>query len=63
MQRREDERRALDVVAMNANPLTKAIDLLRFIPFRLSISPDDDFLVPNYLQPDYNRSSAEAHAS
>jgi len=61
MQRREDERRATEFSALNANPGTKAIDLLRFIPFRLSTSPDDDFLMPNYLLPDYKRAQLEAN--
>jgi hypothetical protein len=61
IQRQDDGTRARELTALNANPVTKAIDLLKFIPFRLSINPNDDFLMPNYLLPDYNRSSPEAH--
>jgi hypothetical protein len=61
LQRQDDGRRIRELTALNANPVTKAIDLLKFIPFRLSINPNDDFLMPNYLLPDYNRPSLEAH--
>jgi hypothetical protein len=61
IQRQDDGRRTRELMALNANPVTKAIDLLKFLPFRLSINPNDDFLMPNYLLPDYNRSSPEAH--
>ena len=61
IQRQDDGTRARELTALNANPVAKAIDLLKFIPFRLSINPNDDFLMPNYLLPDYNRSSPEAH--
>jgi hypothetical protein len=61
IQRQADGRRTRELTALNADPFTKAIDLLKFIPFRLSINPNADFLMPNYLLPDYNRSSPEAH--
>jgi hypothetical protein len=62
IQRQDDARLTRDLTALNADPVTKAIDLLKFIPFRLSSSNlNDDFLMPNYLLPDYNRSSPEAH--
>lgn len=60
IQRQDHARRTLELTALNANPVTKAIDLLKFIPFRLSTNPNDDFLLPNYLLPDYNRSTPEA---
>ena len=61
IQRQDDTRRTFELTALNANPATKAIDLLKFIPFRLSTNPNDDFLLPNYLLPDYNRTTPEAH--
>ena len=61
IQRQDDGRRTSELTALNADPFTKAIDLLRFLPFRLSTNPNDDFLMPNYLLPDYNKSSPEAH--
>jgi hypothetical protein len=61
IQRQDDGRRTRELTALNADPVTKAIDLLKFIPFRLSINPNDDFLRPNYLLPYYNRSTPEAH--
>jgi hypothetical protein len=61
MQRQDNGGRTLELAALNANPFTKAIDLLKFIPLRLSISPDDDFLMPDYLQRGYNRVPLEAH--
>lgn len=60
IQRQDDGRRIRELTALNTDPFTKAIDLLKFIPFRLSTNPDDSFLMPNYLLPDYNRSSPEA---
>ena len=60
IQRQDDGKRIRELTALNADPFTKTIDLLKFIPFRLSTNPNDDFLMPNYLLPDYNRSSAEA---
>jgi hypothetical protein len=60
IQRQDDGRRIRELTALNADPVTKAIDILKFIPFKLSINPADDFLMPNYLLPDYNRSSPEA---
>jgi hypothetical protein len=61
IQRQDDGRRIRELTALNADPFTKAIDLLKFIPFRLSTNPNDDILLPNYLLPDYNRPSPEAH--
>jgi hypothetical protein len=62
IQRQDDGKRTLELTAVNADPVTRSIDLLKFIPFRLSSSnPNDDFLMPNYLLPDYNKSSPEAH--
>jgi hypothetical protein len=61
IQRQDHGRRTRELTALNADPVTKAIDLLKFIPFRLSIDPNDDFLMPNYLLPDYNRFWPEAH--
>jgi hypothetical protein len=60
--RKQDyERRTLELAAMNTDSFTKAINLLRFIPLRLSTGPDDDFLMPDYLRRSYNRPSPEVH--
>ena len=61
IQKQDDERRTPELAAVNADSFTKAIDLLRFIPLRLSPSPDDDFLMPDYLRTGYNRPSPEVH--
>jgi hypothetical protein len=61
MQRQDDGRRIRELTELNSDPFTKAINLLKFIPFRLSTNPNDDFLMPNYFLPGYNRSSPEAH--
>jgi hypothetical protein len=61
IRRQDDGRRIRELTALNSDPFTKAIDLLKFIPFRLSTNPNDDFLMPNYFLPGYNRFSPEAH--
>ena len=61
IQKQGEERRTLELSAMNTTPFTRAIDLLKFVPISLSTGPDDHFLMPNYLLPDYNKSSPEAH--
>jgi hypothetical protein len=61
IQKHDDERRTLELAAANADSFMKAIDLLRFFPLRLSSSPDDDFLMPDYLRTGYNRPSPEVH--
>jgi hypothetical protein len=52
-----------DLQPANATFFSRAIDLLRFVPFKLSSSNAnmDDFFTPNYLRPDYNAASAQAH--
>lgn len=45
--------RAKELESANAPVLTKALDLLRYIPVKFSSSDPDDFFTPNYLQPGY----------
>ncbi len=47
----------------NESVVTRAIDLLRFVPFKLSSSDmkSDEFLTPNYLRVDFDKPVAEAH--
>jgi hypothetical protein len=47
----------------NESVVTRAIDLLRFIPFKLSSSDmkSDEFLTPNYLRVDLDRPVGDAH--
>jgi hypothetical protein len=42
---------------------SRAIDLLRFVPLKLSSSNSnmDDFFTPSYLRQDYNAPSSQAH--
>lgn len=63
MEARDDMQRMLDLKAADASIFTRAIDLLRFVPFKLSSSDSkaDDFFTPNYLRTDYSRSTSESH--
>jgi hypothetical protein len=63
MKARDEMQRVLDLKAADASIFTRAIDLFRFVPFKLSSSDSkaDDFFTPNYLRTDYNRSTSEAH--
>ena len=63
MREHDEALRVRDLKAADASVFTRAIDLLRFVPFKLSDSNGniDDFFTPNYLQADYNRPSSEAH--
>lgn len=55
----DQAQRARDLDAANAGVFSRAIDLFRFVPFKLGNSSGnmDDFLTPNYLRPDYVRVS------
>jgi hypothetical protein len=55
--------RVRDLKAADASVSARAIDLLRFVSFKLSDSNGniEDFFTPNYLRADYNRRSSEAH--
>jgi hypothetical protein len=63
MKVRDEMQRMLDLKAADASAFTRAIDLLRFVPFKLSSSDfnPDDFFTPEYLRVDYNRAPSEAH--
>ncbi|HEX4653132.1 MAG TPA: hypothetical protein VH227_02700 [Candidatus Udaeobacter sp.] len=47
----------------NESVVTRAIDLLRFVPFKLSSSDikSDEFLTPNYPRADFDKPVGEAH--
>ena len=60
----EDElRRRDELETINQPVLSKALDLLRYLPIRLggSDGDDDDFSLPAYLQPGYARVPPDAH--
>jgi hypothetical protein len=63
MRTRDEMQRMLDLKAADASVITRAIDLLRFRPFKLSSSDGkaDEFFTPNYLRPDYNGPTSGAH--
>jgi hypothetical protein len=63
VKQQDDAMRVRDLQAANATFFSRAIDLLRFVPFKLSSSNGnmDDFFTPNYLRPDYNPPSSQAH--
>jgi hypothetical protein len=54
---------SLELHTAHESVFTRAIDELRFIPFKLSSSDmkSDDLLTPNYLRLDYNKPVSEAH--
>jgi hypothetical protein len=62
MKVRDEMQRMLDLKAVDASAFTRAIDLFRFVPFKLSSSDSkaDDFFTANYLRSDYNRLTSEA---
>jgi hypothetical protein len=62
MKQQDDAMRLRDLQAAEATFFSRAIDLLRFVPFKLSSSNGnmDDFFTPNYLRPDYNAPSSQA---
>ena len=53
--------RVKELESVNAPVLAKALDLLRYIPIRFSISDADDFFIPNYLRRNYDTVPPEAH--
>lgn len=61
MRAREEMQRMLDLTAADVSVFTRVIDLFRFVPIKLGRSDGkaDDFLTPNYLRPDYNRTTSE----
>ena len=63
MRQHDEAMRVRDLQALDATLFSRAIDLLRFVPFKLSSSNDnmDDFFTPNYLRADYSEPSSEAH--
>jgi hypothetical protein len=63
MKQYEETQRVFDLKAADASVFTRAIDLLRFVPFKLSNSSGnlDDFFTPNYLRAGCNEVPSEAH--
>jgi hypothetical protein len=63
IKQKDDAMRVRDLQAADATFFSRAIDLLRFVPFKLSSSNGnmDDFFTPNYLRSDYNAPSSQAH--
>jgi hypothetical protein len=59
----DEARHSFELRSANESVFTRAIDLLRFVPFKLSSSDikSDDFFTPNYLRVDYERPLSEAH--
>jgi hypothetical protein len=59
----DEARHSFELRRANESVFTRAIDLLRFVPFKLSSSDikSDDFFTPNYLRVDYERPLSEAH--
>lgn len=63
MKQQDDVMRLRNLQAADATFFSRAIDLLRFVPFKLSSSNGnvDDFFTPNYLRPDYNAAASQTH--
>ena len=63
MESHEEMQHSLELHTAHESVFTRAIDELRFIPFKLSSSDmkSDDSLTPNYLRLDYNKPVSEAH--
>jgi hypothetical protein len=63
VKQQDDAMRIRDRQTANATFFSRTIDLLRFVPFKLSSGNGnmDDFFIPNYLRPDYNAPSSQAH--
>ena len=63
MNERSEAQGLLDLNTAKESAFARAVELLRFVPFRLSDSDSklDDFFTPNYLRAGYNRSTSEAH--
>ena len=63
MNERTEAQRLVDLKNANEDVFTRAVDLLRFVPFKLSSSDIklDDFFTPNYLRADYNTARPEVH--
>ena len=59
----EEARYSFELRTANESVVTRAIDLLRFVPFKLSRSDmkSDDFFAPNYLRGDLDKPVSEAH--
>jgi hypothetical protein len=63
MMARDEMQRTLGLKDADASIFSRSIDLLRFVPFKLSGSDSkaDDFFTPNYMRSDYNRPTSEPH--
>ena len=56
MSQESEAQHALELHAADQSIFERTIDLLRFVPLKLSSSDlkSDDFLTPNYLRPEYS---------
>lgn len=63
VKQQDDAMRIRDLQAANATFFSRTIDLLQFVPFKLSSGNGnmDDFFTANYLRPDYNAPASQAH--
>jgi|SRR5947209_17171037 len=61
MTSRDEAQRSLELQAANESVFTRAIDVLRFVPFKMGSSDmkSDEFFTPNYLRIDYERPPSE----
>ena len=59
----DEAQHAFELRTANESIFTRAIDLLRFVPLKLSSSDmkSDDFFTPNYLRGDFDKPVSEAH--
>jgi len=59
----DEAQHSFELRTANESVFTRAIDLLRFVPFKLSSSDmkSDDFFTPNYLRVDFDKPVSEAH--
>jgi hypothetical protein len=59
----DEAQQSFELRTANESVFTRAINLLRFVPFKLSSSDmkSDDFFIPNYLRVDFDNPVSEAH--
>ena len=59
----DEAQHSFELRTANESVFTHVIELLRFVPFKLSGSDmkSDDFFTPNYLRVDFDKPVSEAH--
>ena len=55
----DETQRKTDLETANSPVFSKALDLLRYVPIKLSKSDGDDFFLPTYLTPGYRDVSSK----